>query len=451
MASKDVKDLFERESIHSAVMKLAFPTVVSSLVTVIYNLADTYFVGLLNDPIQTAAVTLAAPALLAFNAVNNLFGVGTSSAMSRALGRGDTDMVKESSVFGLYCAFVCSALFAVFTGLFRGPLIGILGATSENYQVTGAYMKWAITWGAVPSILNVVFAFLVRAEGASVHASIGTMSGCILNIILDPIFIMPWGLNMGAAGAGLATFLSNCVAFLYFLVLLYVKRRTTCICMNPRRFAFNKKIAADVFGVGIPAAIQNLLNVTTMAVYNNFAAAYGSEAVAAMGIVQKIQMVPMQVTLGAVQGIMPFVGYNYANNSRERMKKAVLDTLKIMVLLMVVIVIGGSLCSSALVGLFIKTDTVIHYGSRLLPGFLLALPFMCVDYMTVCVFQAIGDGKRSFIFALVRKLALEIPALVLLNHLIPLYGMSYSAMCAEIILAAISVKMLYHVLKTRVA
>lgn len=105
MASKNVKDLFERESINSAVMKLAFPTVVSSLVTVIYNLADTYFVGLLNDPIQTAAVTLAAPALLAFNAVNNLFGVGTSSAMSRALGRGDIDMVKESSVFGLYCAF----------------------------------------------------------------------------------------------------------------------------------------------------------------------------------------------------------------------------------------------------------------------------------------------------------------------------------------------------------
>lgn len=251
-------------------------------------------------------------------------------------------------------------------------------------------------------------------------------------------------------GAGLATFLSNCVAFLYFLVLLYIKRRSTCICMNPRRFTFNKKIAADVFGVGIPAAIQNLLNVTSMAVYNNFAAAYGSEAVAAMGIVQKIQMVPMQVTLGAVQGIMPFVGYNYANHSKERMKQSILYTLKRMVLLMAAIVIAGSIFSSALVGMFIKTDTVIQYGSRLLPGFLLALPFMCVDYMTVCVFQAIGDGKRSFIFALVRKLALEIPALLILNYLLPLYGMSYSAMCAEIILAVISVKMLHHILKSKV-
>lgn len=113
MASNDI---FEKESVSSAIIKLAIPTIVSSLVTVIYNLADTYFVGLLNDPVQTAAVTLAAPALLAFNAINNLFGVGTSSAMSRALGRGDSNLVRRCSVFGLYCAFISSVLFSVFTG-----------------------------------------------------------------------------------------------------------------------------------------------------------------------------------------------------------------------------------------------------------------------------------------------------------------------------------------------
>ena len=158
---------------------------------------------------------------------------------------------------------------------FRTPLLGLLGASAKNAAATSEYMRWAVTCGAVPSILNVVFAFLVRSEGSSLHASIGTMSGCILNIILDPIFIMPWGFNMGAAGAGLATFLSNCVACLYFLVLLYIKRRTTCICLNPKKFSFDRTIAADIFGVGIPAAIQNLLNVTSMTVYNNSAAAYG--------------------------------------------------------------------------------------------------------------------------------------------------------------------------------
>ena len=129
MASNDI---FEKESVSSAIIKLAIPTIVSSLVTVIYNLADTYFVGLLNDPVQTAAVTLAAPALLAFNAINNLFGVGTSSAMSRALGRGDSNLVRRCSVFGLYCAFISSVLFSVFTGLFRTPLLGLLGASAKK-------------------------------------------------------------------------------------------------------------------------------------------------------------------------------------------------------------------------------------------------------------------------------------------------------------------------------
>ena len=447
MATAKTNELFEKESVSSAIVKLAIPTVVSSLVTVIYNLADTYFVGLLNNPVQTAAVTLAAPALLAFNAVNNLFGVGTSSAMSRALGRGEPELVKRCSVFGLYCAFICSVLFSILTGLFHTPLIRLLGSSAENYTATSQYMKWAITCGAVPSILNVVFAFLVRSEGSSLHASIGTMSGCILNIILDPIFIMPWGFNMGASGAGLATFLSNCAACLYFIVLLYVKRKTTCVCVNPKKFSFDKSIAADIFGVGIPAAIQNLLNVTGMTVFNNFAAAYGSEVVAAMGIVQKIQMVPMQITLGAVQGLMPFVGYNYANRNYDRMRQSVLYLLKRMVLLMIAIVIAGSLLSGSLVGLFIKTDTVVRYGARLLPGLLLSLPFMCIDYMGACVFQAIGDGKKSFFLAFVRKIVLEIPALVILNYFIPLYGISYASMCAEIILAVLSVKLLHSVIK----
>ena len=204
--------LFEKIPVPKAVMKLAVPTIISSLVMVIYNLADTYFVGILNDPVQNAAVTLAAPVLLAFNAVNNLFGVGSSSMMSRALGRKDYDTVRRSSAFGFYCALVSGILFSVFFTLFQTPLLWLLGADSGTAAATGEYLKWTVSFGAAPAILNVVMAYLVRAEGASLHASLGTMSGCLLNIVLDPVFILPWGLNMGAAGAGLATFLSNCVA-----------------------------------------------------------------------------------------------------------------------------------------------------------------------------------------------------------------------------------------------
>ena len=195
-------------------MQLAIPTVISSLVMVIYNLADTYFVGMLNDPIQNAAVTLAAPVLLAFNAINNLFGVGSSSMMSRALGSKDMDTVYKSSAFGFYCALFSGLLFSVLYTVFSAPLLVVLGANAETAQATGGYLLWTVSFGAAPAILNVVMAYLVRAEGASLHASIGTMSGCLLNILLDPIFVLPWGLNLGAAGAGCATFISNCVACL---------------------------------------------------------------------------------------------------------------------------------------------------------------------------------------------------------------------------------------------
>ena len=221
--------LFEQTPIAKAVIKLAIPTIISSLVMVLYNLADTYFVGMLNNSVQNAAVTLAAPVLLAFNAVNNLFGVGSSSMMSRALGKKEYETVYRSSAFGFYCSAFCGLLFSLVYTLFSAPLLTMLGANAETAAATGEYLKWTVTCGAVPAILNVVMAYMVRSEGSSLHASIGTMSGCLLNILLDPIFILPWGLNMGAAGAGLATFISNCVACLYFFVLLFVKRRSTYV------------------------------------------------------------------------------------------------------------------------------------------------------------------------------------------------------------------------------
>ena len=242
MKENEKIQLFEKAPIPGAVAKLAVPMIFSSLVMVLYNMADTYFVGMMNDPVENAAVSLAAPVLLAFNAVNNLFGVGTSSMMSRALGRKDYETVSESSAFGFYCSLICGVLFGLLCGLLHSPLLTLIGADATTRAATQGYMFWTVYLGAAPAILNVVMAYLVRSEGAALHASIGTMSGCLLNIILDPIFILPWGLNMGAAGAGLATFLSNCVACLYFFVLLYVKRGNTFVCIDPRKFRLKKRI-----------------------------------------------------------------------------------------------------------------------------------------------------------------------------------------------------------------
>lgn len=216
MEKTQKEKLFEDYPIKKAVAALAVPTILSSLVMVLYNLADTFFVGILNDPVENAAVALAGPLLLAFNAVNNLFGVGSSSLMSRALGKKDYKTVGKASAFGFYGALFFGVLFSILCTVFRNPLLQMLGADATTINATNGYINWTVSLGAAPAILNVVMAYLVRSEGAAMHASVGTMSGCFLNILLDPVFILPWGLNMGAEGAGCATFISNCAACVYF-------------------------------------------------------------------------------------------------------------------------------------------------------------------------------------------------------------------------------------------
>lgn len=434
--------LFETEPVGKAIAALAVPTILSSLVMVLYNLADTYFVGMLADPIQNAAVTLAAPVLLAFNAINNLFGVGSSSMMSRAMGRKDPGTVSKSSAFGFYCALVCGVIFSLLCSLFKTPLLHLLGADINTMQATSEYMLWTVSFGAVPAILNVVLAYLVRSEGSALHASIGTMSGCLLNIILDPIFILPWGFNMGAAGAGLATFLSNCVACLYFFILLFVRRKSTWVCINPRRFTFSKGIVLGVFGVGIPASIQNLLNVTGMTVLNNFTSSYGADAVAAMGITQKINMVPMYIAMGLSQGIMPLISYNYSSGNVKRMKSTVTLSAKVMLCFITAMSALYFICAGGLTKAFMNNENIIGYGTSFLRGMCLGLPFLCLDFLAVGVFQACGMGKQALAFAILRKIVLEIPALFILNAIFPLYGLAYAQLTAEVILAAAAIVML---------
>lgn len=447
MKNEEKTELFERTSVTKAVMKLSVPTVLSSLVMVLYNLADTYFVGMLNNPIENSAVTLAAPLLLAFNAVNNLFGVGSSSMMSRALGRKDHDTVYRSSAFGFYCSVLSGLMFSLLYAAFHTQVLSLLGANSETAQATQQYLKWTVGFGAVPAILNVVLAYLVRAEGASLHASVGTMSGCILNMILDPFFVLPKFANMGAAGAGLATFISNCFACLYFFVLLFVKRKSTYVCINPKMFTLKKKIVLGVFSVGVPASIQNLLNVTGMTVLNNFTANFGSSAVAAMGIAQKINMIPMQVALGFSQGIMPLISYSYASGNIKRMKKTLAFSSKISVSFLLLATICYYIFSGGLVSLFMSNGEIVAYGSKFLRGMCLSMPFLCMDFIAVGVFQACGMGKKSLVFALMRKIVLEIPALFLLNYLFPLYGLAYAQTVSELILAAVAVFTLMRMFK----
>ena len=441
------RELFEEMPILKAVGTLMLPTVVGALVMVIYSLTDTYFVGKLNSSAESAAVALAAPVLLAFNAANNLFGVGGSSMMSRALGRQDGETVRRSAGFALYGSLAFGVAFSLLCLAFYSPLLTLLGADAETEAATRAYMNWTVILGAAPSIVNVVLSYLVRSEGTSLHAAIGTVCGCILNMVLDPIFILPSGLGMGAAGAGCATFISNCASCVYFIVLIIARRKKSFIRLSPRGIKPDAALVKGVFGVGVPAAIQNILNVTGMTILNNLTAGYGAAAVAGMGIAYKIYMVPLQVALGGAQGVMPLISYNYSSRDSKRFRNAITTTAKLMVPAMLAVGVAFEIFAPQLVSCFIKDSEIARCGTLFLRGFSVAIPFMITDFLAVGVFQAIGSGRTSLIFALLRKLALEIPATVALNAAFGLGGLGFGAAVAEIIMSALGVAALGRIFK----
>lgn len=442
----DKIELFENYPIPKAVANLAIPTIMACLVMVLYNLADTFFVGWLNDPIETSAVTLGAPVILAFNAVTNLFGTGCSSLMSRSLGLKDYNTFKKTSSFGFYGALICGFLFSVYSVLFMPSLLKLLGADILNAERTSSYLFWTVSCGAIPAMLNVVLSNLVRSEGDSLNASIGVMSGCILNIILDPIFIMPWGLNMKASGAGLATFLSNTFASLYLIICILKKKEKTYISMNIKDFLPNKYICRNVFGVGIPASIQNILNVTGMTILNNFMASYGTEAVSAMGITHKMSLLPLYISMGMSQGVLPLIGYNYSAKNTKRVKEAIRFTEFVTLIIVIVTFILSYTFAQNIIKMFMTNTEIVNLGTKFLRAASIGIPFMAFDFLVVGIFQAFGMGAKSLIFAITRKVILEIPAMFILNKIYPMYGLAFAMPVAEFVLCFIALIILKKIL-----
>lgn len=271
------------------------------------------------------------------------------------------------------------------------------------------------------------------------QASIGQMSGCILNIILDPFFIMPWGLNLGASGAGLATFIANVVACTYFLILIIKNKDKTYVCIKPSYVVLNSFILSNIFIVGIPGVFQNVLNVVSMTILNNIVASYGPNTVAAVGIANKINQLPIQIVFGFTQGVMPLIGYNYANKSFGRMKESIKKTYILTISSLLCITFIFNIFGQPIVRMFMDNDEIVRTGAWFMSGFGLSLPFMCLDFMVVGITQAFGKGKHALICSFVRKLVFEIPLIFALNQIAKVNGIAYAQCITEVLMAVIAV------------
>ncbi len=405
-----------------AVLKQIVPSITSQMIVLIYNLADTYFVGLLNQPRQTAAVTVVASAFIMLTAVSNLFAVGGASLVARSLGQKNDSLAKQISSLSFWGGLISAVAFSILFRVLSTPILLLCGATTETFQIAFAYARWVIIIGGVWTILNVLLSNLIRAEGNAVIAALGVSLGGLCNIILDPIFVLPQFLNLGAAGAGAATAISNAIATLFFVIYLICQHQSTSISLSPIHLKFFPKHIKGIISIGAPSAIQYGLTVVAVAAISKFVSGYATEAVAGLGIVKKLDQLPLYFSIGTANGMLPLLAYNYASGNQKRRHEAFQFGCAISLGFSVSCLIFYELFAPTLVGLFIDDFLTISYASVFLRIMVIAMPMMSLCYPMIIQFQAMGKVKESLICSVLRKGVLDIPLLFLLNRLIPLYG-----------------------------
>lgn len=421
--------MLENKSVPRAIMQYAIPTILSQIVTLIYNLADTFFVGHTNNPAQVAALALSFPLFMSMTLIGNLFGIGANSLMSRSLGHKDPRRAATTSTFAFYGALAMMAVWMIVLSIFMHPVLTVIGAkTAETYQATGAYIRWTVVIGGLPTVASLMLGHLSRGEGNTKRASIGMAFGGLLNIALDPVFVQ--GFGMGAAGAGIATCISNAAAFIYLFVC--VKRDSdSVIRLSPRAFKIISSIASQVILVGMPAAAVIVLGSSANIVLTHFMSAYGDVPVAAFGVVQKIGTITMQITIGLTQGIMPLLGYCYGAGDMKHVKEINRWSFLILAVYAASCVVLIELFPGQLIHLFIHEPETVAIGTAFLKRYILCAFGMCFVMLLNSMFQAMGKWRQSLLLSFIRQGVLLIPLLTILNRVIGMYGLVWSQPVAD--------------------
>lgn len=426
------KDVFQGLSVPHAIAKFAIPTILSQLVTLLYNLADTFFVGHTNDPSQVAALTLSFPIFMTLTMVGNLFGIGANSFISRSLGQGEHKQASKASTFSFYGALAGVLVIIAVLATFLTPILTAIGAvTPEAFQATKAYLTWTVLYGGIPTVAALMLGHLIRAEGNTKQASIGMALGGLLNIILDYLFVSLMGL--GAEGAAIATFISNIISFLYLLQVI-LRTKGTVIVLNPTKLRLETKIVKQVILVGIPAATIIVLGSSANIVLTHFMSQYGDISIAAFGIVQKIGSIAIQITVGLTQGIMPLLGYCYGAQDIKRLKEINKYSFIILGCYAAFCLVFVMTLAEPLIRLFISETETVAKGVQFLRIWFFCAPGMCFTNLFSSIFQAMGKWAHSLALSVIRQAGLLFPLLVIMNYFVGEIGL----VCAQPISDTIS-------------
>ena len=436
MEEKNQLELFSSGKVSTAVLKNAIPAMVAMLMVLVYNLADTFFIGQTHDDLQVAAVAMCTPVFLMFMSVGTVFGLGGTSVIARALGAGRTAYARKVSSF---CMWSCVVIGVVMAGAFllcMDGLLTLMGVSEDVWNHAKTYLT-IVTFSGPFVILSNCFSGILRAEGQANISMMGMLLGNLVNIILDPIMIL-W-FNWQIAGAAAATVVGNVLAGGYYL--LYYRKGTSLLSIHPRDFSVKEGICKNVLAIGIPAALGSLLMSVSQILLNGKMMTYGDMTVAGMGVASKVTMITGMVCIGLGQGVQPLLGYCVGARAWERFRKALNFSLAFAFALSAVMTGVCYLLTEQIVNLVLTNPDAFEYGCRFARILLTTSFLFGVYYVLTNTLQAMGAATPSFIINLSRQGILFIPMLFLLESFLGLEGLLWAQPVVDVLSMLLAVLM----------
>ncbi len=431
---------FKTDSIPKIVIKNSVPALVAMMMVMVYNLADTFFLGLTHNDLQVTAGSFATPLFMIFMSLGTLWGVGGTSVISRALGEGKTEYAKKACSFCMWSCVAVGGVMMALLWIFLDDVTVMLGASAESIKLTEDYLAIVIGCGIFSMISN-CFSSIVRTEGEAMKAMTGTLIGNLLNLILDPIFIL--GFKWGVTGAAVATVIGNAVAAGYYV--LYFFKGKSALSVSPKYFSMKDRILSGVLSVGISASIANLLSSVTSIFVNSQLSAYegGDMLVAGYGVCAKIIMLVTLIGIGIGSGVQPFLGYCYGAGNKERLTAGLRFTFVFGLVFCFVISALCYIFAEPIVKIFLTDMTALNAGihfTRILmvTGWLIGPFIICQNTL-----QAMGAATPALSATVVRQGVIFVPAVLIMKALIGVDGLIWAQPITDILSLAVIIIMVW--------
>lgn len=436
---KSPLEVFESAPVGQAVMKNTIPAMVAMMMVLVYNLADTFFIGQTKDALMVASVSLVTPAFLLFMALGTVFGIGGTSVISRAMGEGRREYAKKVCAFCMWSCIIVGIVMVIIIFVFMDSILKMLGASADTFGYAKEYLSIVTVAGPFVLISN-CYANIIRSEGKAGMAMFGQLGGNLLNVILDPILIL--GLGWNVAGAAIATAVSNLISAAYYIG--YFKFGKSMLSIRLKDFSVKDNILKGVLAIGIPAALGDVLMSVSNIILNAQMAKYGDMAVAGIGVAMKVTMITGMICIGFGQGIQPLLGYCVGAKNWKRYKESLRFSVIFGFALSTLMTVICYLFDRQIVSAFLSEPEALSYGIEF-SRILLTTSFLFgMFYVLSNALQAMGAATAALIINMSRQGLIYIPAIFILQSVIGMDGLLWAQPVADV-LSVILVVILYRI------